>query len=112
MKSKPQSYEISMSRRFRNILDFFNYSESDHESQSKQGKPTGTVLDRLNALFGCRSSQEGKENRTTLESSPCTSSSSPPSEDNYDNVNDISSGAEKSMLGFIAIAIFIRYYCQ
>ena len=84
-----------MSRRFRNILDSSSDSESDHEPQSKRGRPTETVIDWLNALAGRCSSSPGnatinshsQQNRSTLASSPSTGSPSPPSEDNYDNAN-------------------------
>ena len=95
-----------MSRRFRNILDSLSDSESDHEPQSKQSRPSGTMVDWLNALVCHRSTSPGnatvsshnQQNRTTLTSSPSTSSPSPPREDNYDNVNGNTSTEESNLM--------------
>lgn len=38
-------YQISMSSRYRNVLDSSGDSESDHEPQFKQSRPTGTIED-------------------------------------------------------------------
>ena len=64
------------------------------------------LVDWLNAHVGRRSSSPGKatinshsqQNRTTLASSPSTDSPSPPSEDNYDNVNGNTSAEENNLI--------------
>ena len=64
------------------------------------------MVDWLNAHVGRRSSSpsnatinsHSQQNRTTLASSPSTGSPSPPSEDNYDNVNGNTSAEENNLI--------------